>query len=61
MIKTENNMKTKVATSCILLVTSPAPSGAVGSNGTVSYLIGGIIAVLIMGYLVYTLLRPDKF
>ena len=54
-------MKTKVATSCILLVTSPAPSGAVGSNGPLSYLIGGFIALLIMGYLVYTLLRPNKF
>jgi K+-transporting ATPase KdpF subunit len=31
------------------------------SNGTVSYIIGGIIALLIMGYLIYTLLRPEKF
>jgi K+-transporting ATPase KdpF subunit len=34
---------------------------AVFSNGPVSYLIGGIIALLILGYLIYTLLRPDKF
>jgi K+-transporting ATPase KdpF subunit len=61
MIKIENNMKTKVATSFILLVAAPAPSGAVVSNGPLSYLIGGIIALLIMGYLVYTLLRPEKF
>jgi K+-transporting ATPase KdpF subunit len=39
----------------------PIQSDAVVSNGTVSYLIGGIIALLIMGYLIYTLLRPDKF
>jgi K+-transporting ATPase KdpF subunit len=31
------------------------------SNGTVSYLIGGIIALLILGYLIYTLLHPEKF
>jgi K+-transporting ATPase KdpF subunit len=31
------------------------------SNSPVSYLIGGIIALLIMGYLIYTLLHPDKF
>jgi K+-transporting ATPase KdpF subunit len=31
------------------------------SNGAVSYLIGGIIAFLILGYLIYTLLHPDKF
>ena len=31
------------------------------SNGRDSYIIGGIIALLILGYLVYTLLRPDKF
>jgi K+-transporting ATPase KdpF subunit len=54
-------MKKKVGTSCLLLVVSPAASGAVVSNGPMSYLIGGIIALLIMGYLVYTLLRPDKF
>jgi len=34
---------------------------AVVSNGFVSYLIGGIIALLILGYLIYTLLHPDKF
>jgi len=53
-------MKTKMATSCLLLVVSPAPSGAAVSNGPFSYLIGGIIALLIMGYLIYTLIRPDK-
>jgi K+-transporting ATPase KdpF subunit len=53
-------MKTKVTKSLILLAATPASSGAV-SNGPLSYLIGGIIALLIMGYLVYTLLRPEKF
>jgi K+-transporting ATPase KdpF subunit len=54
-------MKTKVAKSFILLVAVPAPSSMAVSNGPLSYLIGGIIALLIMGYLVYTLLRPEKF
>jgi len=54
-------MKNKVVKSMTLLVAAPAPSGAVVSNGPVSYLIGGIIALLIMGYLVYTLVHPDKF
>ena len=54
-------MKTKITKSCLLLVAAPAPSGGAVSNGTVSYLIGGIIALLIMGYLVYTLLYPEKF
>jgi len=31
------------------------------SNSRESYIIGGIIALLILGYLIYTLLRPDKF
>jgi K+-transporting ATPase KdpF subunit len=53
-------MKTKTTTSFILLVGTQTPSGSV-SNGPISYLIGGIIALLIMAYLIYTLLRPEKF
>ena len=30
-------------------------------NGTTGYLVGGIIAAVIMGYLVYSLLKPEKF
>jgi K+-transporting ATPase KdpF subunit len=54
-------MKTKIISSCMLLVTAPASSGAAVSNGPISYLIGGIVAFLIMVYLVYTLLKPEKF
>ena len=53
-------MKTKVVKSFMLLVAVPVPSGAT-ANSPLSYLIGGIIALLIMGYLVYTLIRPEKF
>jgi K+-transporting ATPase KdpF subunit len=34
---------------------------AVTSNGQAGYVIGGIIALLIMCYLIYSLLRPEKF
>jgi K+-transporting ATPase KdpF subunit len=54
-------MKTKVIKSFLILVTAPASTGTIASNGPVSYLIGGIVALLILGYLVYTLIRPDKF
>jgi K+-transporting ATPase KdpF subunit len=45
----------------ILSVIVPLQSDTAVSNSPVSYLIGGIIALLILGYLIYTLLRPDKF
>ena len=54
-------MKTKITKSFMLLAVVPDTSGAAASNGTVSYLIGGIVALLILGYLVYTLLWPEKF
>ncbi len=53
-----NNMKTKVV---ILFAAAPVSSDAAVSNGPLSYLIGGIVVLLILGYLVYTLLRPEKF
>jgi K+-transporting ATPase KdpF subunit len=64
LIKTliiEHIMKTKAGTSLMSIAVIPVQSGATVSNGPVSYLIGGIIALLILGYLIYTLLRPDKF
>ena len=54
-------MKTKFTTLSIVLILTTPQSGVVVTNGHLSYLIGGIIALLIMGYLVYTLLRPEKF
>jgi K+-transporting ATPase KdpF subunit len=44
-----------------LVVIVPPQSDVTVSNGTVSYLIGGIVALLILGYLIFTLLRPEKF
>jgi len=38
-----------------------ATASSVASNEFVSYLVGGIIALFIMVYLIYSLLRPEKF
>jgi K+-transporting ATPase KdpF subunit len=54
-------MKTKFTELFMSLLVLPVHSDTAVSNGPISYIIGGIIAVLIMGYLVYTLLHPDKF
>jgi K+-transporting ATPase KdpF subunit len=54
-------MKTKFAKMFLPLTMVTQHSDTAVSNGPVSYLIGGIIALLILGYLIYTLLRPDKF
>lgn len=47
--------------SSILCSNLPDPSSAAVSGGPPGYLVGGIIAILILGYLVYTLIRPEKF
>jgi K+-transporting ATPase KdpF subunit len=41
----------------ILLVTSKS----VEVNTSTGYVIGAIIALLILGYLLYTLVKPEKF
>jgi K+-transporting ATPase KdpF subunit len=45
----------------ILLAFVPEQSHSAVANGSFSYIIGGIVALLLMGYLIYTLLKPDKF
>lgn len=54
------HMKTRISSSFLLLTAVPASSDAAG-NGSHGYIIGGIIAVLIMAYLIYSLIRPEKF
>ena len=56
----QEKMKIKTFKS-YMIAAVPSASGSVAANGPLSYLIGGIVALLILGYLVYTLLRPDKF
>jgi len=54
-------MKINATSSLLSIAVIPAHPDPSFSNGPVSYIIGGIIALLILGYLIYTLLRPDKF
>jgi K+-transporting ATPase KdpF subunit len=54
-------MKKKAATSLMSLAVIPVHPDAAVSNSPVSYIVGGVIALLILGYLIYTLLRPEKF
>lgn len=54
-------MKSK---SAMLFMSLPAVSvqtDTAVSNIHVSYIIGGVVAFLILGYLIYTLLHPEKF
>jgi K+-transporting ATPase KdpF subunit len=46
--------------SLIILVVTPV-SAISSSNGNQSYLIGCVIAILIMAYLIYSLIKPEKF
>jgi K+-transporting ATPase KdpF subunit len=43
------------------LLVTPVQNVATASNNDLSYMIGGIIAVLILGFLIYTLMHPEKF
>jgi K+-transporting ATPase KdpF subunit len=45
----------------MFLLLMPLNNGPAASDSTPGYLIGGIIAFFIMGYLIYTLMHPDKF
>ena len=54
-------MKTNSGTLLMPLLVVPIQPETNVSNSPLSYLIGGIIALLILGYLIYSLLRPDKF
>lgn len=41
----------------ILLITSQTD----GMNQSAGYVIGAVIALLILGYLLYSLIKPEKF
>ena len=61
MINSLIEMKAKAEKLLIYLVVVPVQPDVNTSNGPLSYLIGGIIALLLLGYLIYTLLNPEKF
>jgi K+-transporting ATPase KdpF subunit len=54
-------MKTKFAALFMPLGVVPVHPGEAVSNSHISYITGGIIALFILGYLIYTLLHPEKF
>ncbi|HVN57022.1 MAG TPA: K(+)-transporting ATPase subunit F [Bacteroidales bacterium] len=49
---------TKLSLIALPLAGHPVTTGSSTSRG---YVIGGIIAFFILGYLVYTLMKPEKF
>jgi len=51
----------KVMFTKLFLSVLPILSGASVNNTGLSYLVGGLIALLILAYLIYTLFRPEKF
>jgi K+-transporting ATPase KdpF subunit len=53
-------MKTKIPKLLMSFLIVPV-NQETASDSSVSYVIGGIIALLILGYLIYTLLWPEKF
>ncbi len=57
----KDQMKTKKAVPVLSLFLAYVPPESSLSKSSVSYIIGGIIALFILGYLVYTLLKPEKF
>jgi K+-transporting ATPase KdpF subunit len=54
-------MKTKFSAAFISLGVVPVHTGEAVSNSSLSYILGGIIALFLLGYLVFTLLYPEKF
>jgi len=52
-------MKTKISSFIPLLAaTQPGSHETISTSG---YIVGAIVAVFILGYLVYTLFHPEKF
>ena len=56
-------MKSKIITLTLILLEIPYASIAASNRESyqASYVIGAVIALFILGYLIYTLLKPDKF
>jgi K+-transporting ATPase KdpF subunit len=54
-------MSTIVFVFNLLVVNAHTGTNNTTANGPVSYTIGVLIALFIMGYLVYSLIKPEKF
>jgi K+-transporting ATPase KdpF subunit len=53
------NWESQILTMIVEVV--PNHSNTAIANGAFSYITGSVIALLILGYLIYSLLRPEKF
>jgi K+-transporting ATPase, KdpF subunit len=54
-------MKTNIYSFMMIAVFVPTLDETPIGNGMWGYLLGALIALFIMGYLVYSLLKPEKF
>ena len=53
-------IKSNFLTSMIFLVVVPEETGSTGNN-FIGYIIGTVIAMILVGWLIDSLLKPDKF
>jgi K+-transporting ATPase KdpF subunit len=54
-------MKTQTTLLLVALTSVKAQAGDHMPEGHSGYVLGGVIALLIICYLIYTLIRPEKF
>jgi K+-transporting ATPase KdpF subunit len=54
-------MKTKILTSAILMVVVPEGINESSGNNVANYIIGSLIALYLLGYIFYSLRRPEEF
>jgi hypothetical protein len=54
-------MKTKFLTTIMFLVVTPETTNANPLTNPVNYIIGGIVALFIIGYLFYSFRKPEEF
>jgi K+-transporting ATPase KdpF subunit len=56
-------MKLKDLTSDFTIMSAAlaVPASVTAESNKVSYIIGAVIALFIFGYLIYSLMKPDKF
>ena len=54
-------MRPLISKLILIVISLTGHNQAAVSSGPKGYVAGGIIAILILGYLIYTLMRPEKF
>jgi hypothetical protein len=54
-------MKTVIITSSILLIVTPETTDNNPLTNPINYIIGGIVALFIVGFLFYSFRKPEEF